>query len=574
MNRRFFLALLLTGIVVFGTPLLFQGPRRPPITNERGDSARAVERDSAGRGDVRPAATPPGVSAAKPAPGSTAAAGAPPTAASGTPARVTAPAETSVVNTPKARLRVSSAGASLIGAAFNDYRRLGGDSTRVEIARSGDPLLSFRLVAAGDTLALDRTTFAVEHQADPNVLLFRGTVRDIPVTVKWSFVPDTYRVTISRVQQPVGYVAQLDVTAGVSGNAYLLVDLPSGFQSSEADSISDFTHLAYAFHKKGGGADLVRFSKLNPGERAVKPGPLTWTVAKSKYFLVGLLSDAGIAELQVSGAPRTSRIATSGHATAVVPLRDGRASLEAYVGPQDWRRLVAMGRDFENANPYGGWMQGLVQPFATIVMRLLLWMKDLFKLNYGVTLIIFGIAIRVILWPLNQTAMRSSLRMQRIQPELAAVQKKYASNPEKQRDEIMRIYREHGMSPFSALSGCLPMLIPMPVLFALFFVFQNTIEFRGVSFWWVPDISQFDPLYILPIAMAGSMFVLSWLGQRNAPPNPQAKMMMYMLPVMMGFFFFRFAAGLNLYYASQNLAAIPQQWLIANERAKAGPKTG
>ena len=126
------------------------------------------------------------------------------------------------------------------------------------------------------------------------------------------------------------------------------------------------------------------------------------------------------------------------------------------------------------------------------------------------------------------------------------------------------------MSPFSALSGCLPMLIPMPVLFALFFVFQNTIEFRGVGFWWISDISQYDPLYIIPVVMGASMFLMSWLGAKNAPPNPQAKTMMYVLPGLMMFLFFKFAAGLNLYYAAQNLAAIPQQWLIANERAK-GP---
>jgi YidC/Oxa1 family membrane protein insertase len=165
-------------------------------------------------------------------------------------------------------------------------------------------------------------------------------------------------------------------------------------------------------------------------------------------------------------------------------------------------------------------------------------------------------------------AMRSSLRMQRVQPELAAANKKYAKDPEKQRDEMMRIYREHGMSPLSPLSGCLPMLIPMPVLFALFFVFQNTIEFRGVGFWWMPDISQYDPLFIIPAAMVISMFALQWIGMRNAPPNPQAKMLLYILPIMMGVFLFKFAAGLNLYYAAQNIAALPQQWLIANERAK------
>jgi YidC/Oxa1 family membrane protein insertase len=198
----------------------------------------------------------------------------------------------------------------------------------------------------------------------------------------------------------------------------------------------------------------------------------------------------------------------------------------------------------------------------------LLWMHDKLRLSYGWVLVIFGIAVRLILWPLNHRAMRSSLKMQAIQPEMAAIQKKYRDNPQKQQEEMVRIYREHGMSPFSMFSGCLPMLIPMPVLFALFFVFQNTIEFRGVSFLWLADISLKDPYYILPLIMGASMYVLSWIGMRNAPPNPQAKMMSYMFPVIMTVALLNMAAGLNLYYAVQNIAALPQQWLIARERAR------
>lgn len=126
------------------------------------------------------------------------------------------------------------------------------------------------------------------------------------------------------------------------------------------------------------------------------------------------------------------------------------------------------------------------------------------------------------------------------------------------------------MSPFSPLSGCLPMLIPMPILYALYFVFENTIAFRGVPFLWMADIAQKDPYYILPILMGVSMFVLSWIGLRTAPPNAQTKMMGYFFPVLMTVFFFRLPAGLNLYYAVTNLVALPQQWLIARERAKVG----
>jgi len=176
------------------------------------------------------------------------------------------------------------------------------------------------------------------------------------------------------------------------------------------------------------------------------------------------------------------------------------------------------------------------------------------------------------MWPLNSKMMRSSIQMQRIAPLIQGAQEKHKGDPEKQREAVMKVYAEAGISPFAPLAGCLPMLLPMPILFALFFVFQNTIEFRGVPFLWLPDISVKDPYYVVPILMGASMYALSWIGMRNSPPNPQAKMMSWLMPVMMTVFLFNFASGLNLYYAVQNLAALPQQWLIANERGKAPAK--
>src|SRR5438045_7569017 len=119
--------------------------------------------------------------------------------------------------------------------------------------------------------------------------------------------------------------------------------------------------------------------------------------------------------------------------------------------------------------------------------------------------------------------MRTSMKMQRLQPELQAIQKKHSDDPKRQQEAIMKVYKEHGMSPLSPLMGCLPMLLPMPVLFALYYVFQNTIEFRGVPFLWLPDLALRDPLYITPIVMGEPMFVLSWIGMRNIPPNPKTK---------------------------------------------------
>jgi YidC/Oxa1 family membrane protein insertase len=303
----------------------------------------------------------------------------------------------------------------------------------------------------------------------------------------------------------------------------------------------------------------------------VVPGPITWAVTKSKYFLVAVAArDTAhpFGPLTITGLPRPAKVVTHLDGTLQVPLANGAFAFDVYAGPQEWKRLRALGRDLDTANPYGGFLQGVVQPFATLVMRALLWLHETFRMSYGWVLVLFGVMIRLLTWPLNQSAMRTSLKMQRVQPELQELQKKYRGDPQRLNAEMMRLYKEHDMSPFSSLAGCMPMLIPMPILFALFFVFRNTIEFRGVPFLWLPDISLADPYYILPIMMGISMFLLSWIGMKGMPPNPQAKMMAYVMPVVMTVIFFRFPSGLNLYYTVQNLVTIPQQWLLSKERAK------
>jgi YidC/Oxa1 family membrane protein insertase len=135
---------------------------------------------------------------------------------------------------------------------------------------------------------------------------------------------------------------------------------------------------------------------------------------------------------------------------------------------------------------------------------------------------------------------------------------------------MLKLYKEHKVNP---LGGCLPMLLPMPVLLALFFVFSNTIEFRGVPFLWLPDLARHDPYYIIPIVMGLSMFAVSKIGQRGLPPNPQAKMLLYVMPAVLTFVFLKLASGLNLYYAVQNLISLPQQWQISQRRMKAQART-
>ena len=553
MEKRLVLAMVLTALVLVVIPRLFQTP--PIVTSTVPvDSTRAGRPADSGNVLLQR----PETSTVAPGTG---------TGVAPAGGFVAMPAETTLItpppvadSAPTATYRFTNQGATLTGVELFRYRALTPRGGNVQLAREGEALLRYRLALGQDTVSLDNITFRGELTGQ--TLTYAAKVRDADVAIAYTVVPDSYMVRVKGTVQ------------GGATPARLLIDLPRGIRSEEADSIEDHRQLAYAYKPMAGNARSIKFDNLDPGEAQRYAGALNWVATKNKYFVLGLLTPAGDAPFQdivAVGGPRTSKVATTASATIIEPVTDGQFVFEIYAGPQDSRRLMALGRDFQDANPYGGWLQGMVQPFARLVMQFLLWIRDTFQLNYGWVLVIFGVVVRIALWPLNQRAMRSSLRMQQIQPQLMEVQKRYQDNPEKQRDEMMKVYKAHDMTPFSPMVGCLPMLLPMPILFALFFVFQNTIEFRGVEFLWLPDISLKDPYYIVPILMGLSMFVLSWIGIRNAPPNPQAKIMAYVLPVLMTAFFLNLASGLNLYYAVQNIAALPQQWLIANERAKTAP---
>jgi YidC/Oxa1 family membrane protein insertase len=278
-------------------------------------------------------------------------------------------------------------------------------------------------------------------------------------------------------------------------------------------------------------------------------------------------TSAGISGVVASALPPTAKHPTRANVRLNLPIPPTASfGYTAYVGPMEQDRLSRIGHGFDDVNPYG-WpgFRTVIRPVAAGVRWLLVWMHEHLYLPYGLVLVFFGILVRALLWPLNQKAMRANMQLQAVQPLMKEIQERYKNDPQKSQQEMFKLYKEHGVNP---LGGCWPMLLPMPVLFALFFVFQNTIELRGASFLWLPDLSRPDPLYIIPVVMGLSMYGLSKVGQMGMEPNPQTKMMVYIMPVMMTFLFLNFASGLNLYYAVSNTASIPQQWLLARERQK------
>jgi YidC/Oxa1 family membrane protein insertase len=480
------------------------------------------------------------------------------------------PEDTIVVEGPLYRYEFSTRGARLIGAKLKEYRSMRPDEPGqlAQILRPESELLALGLLAGRDTLSFREWHFvpsapSLEVTA-ARQLNFTAEQGGVGVSVTYTFRPEDYLIQVA------GQVRGLGAEGGT-----LLVGMGPGLRNTEADSVEHFRELGVVV--KDGKASLTRFGSLKPGEPVVLSGPFEWVALKSKYFVTAVLAldSAGTGRLGgISGGRAVStdllhKNPTAASVTIGLPVPEsGSFQYQVYAGPMEYPRLRAIGHDFDDVNPYG-WpgIRTIIRPVALGARSLLVWLHQNLGLAYGLGLVIFGVLIRILLWPLNQKAMRSTMAMQAIQPMIKELQEKHKGDPQKQQQEMFKLYKEHKVNPFG---GCWPMLLPWPVLIALFFVFQNTIELRGASFLWLPDLSRPDPTYIIPVFMGLSMFLLSWIGSRGMPPNPQTKMMMYLMPGFMTFLFLRFASGLNLYYAVMNLASLPQQWMLVKERQRKG----
>jgi len=228
-------------------------------------------------------------------------------------------------------------------------------------------------------------------------------------------------------------------------------------------------------------------------------------------------------------------------------------TLHGYVGPKEWRTFEKIHPDLVN-NIEFGWFTFLSKPF----FKVMLWIHDYIG-NWGWAIILFTLLVKLILFPLSYKGMMSMNKMRDLAPKMKELKEKYGKDPAKMNQQTMQLYKKHGANP---MGGCLPMLLQIPVFFALYRVLLNADELQGAP-WigWIVDLSDKDPFYILPILMGVSMFF-----QQKITPNtmtdPMQKKIFQWFPVIMTFFFLTFPAGLVLYWLTNNLLSIAQQYFI------------
>jgi YidC/Oxa1 family membrane protein insertase len=285
-----------------------------------------------------------------------------------------------------------------------------------------------------------------------------------------------------------------------------------------------------------------------------------WVGVEGHYFAALLVPpkppSAGEARtLTLPGEGDKPRLLTE--AAVTLPGPDARALL--YVGPKDYDALARLGHGLEKAVPVGDWIGPIVVPF----MRLLSWVNGRVG-SYGWSIVVLTVLINLAMAPLRHYSISNGLKMAKLAPEMKVIQERYrkvpALDPRRQemQKEIGALYERHGMSMGTQMAvGCLPIVITMPFLIAVYRVLQVSIELRGAPFLWIPDLSQKDPLYLTPLLMGVSMFVM----QRITPSSmdPAQQRMMMIMPVVLVVMFSGAPAGLNLYWLASNLCSIVQQ---------------
>lgn len=336
----------------------------------------------------------------------------------------------------------------------------------------------------------------------------------------------------------------------------------------------DEATFAEAFALMGNDIEQLDASKFDEPYKADFTGNTKYVASRNKYFGVFIIPDStpgdgayltGSREhLPDNGVKENYSIAIKKDIKAD---NYEKASFRILVTPLEYGLLKAYGLDLEKTLRFT--LDFIVRPIAQFLIIPFFTFLHSFIPNYGLVIIIFAIVLKILLNPLTKSQMNSMKKMGQLSPKMTAIREKYKDDPVKANQQIMKLYKEEKINP---AGGCLPMLLQLPILYALFGVFRSTIELRGAPFiLWIHDLAAPDVIFHLPFTiplfgisqvsgLATLMGITMFIQQKMTVTDPKQKALVYVMPVMMTLLFFSFPSGLNLYYFTFNLLSIIQQY--------------
>lgn len=361
------------------------------------------------------------------------------------------------------------------------------------------------------------------------------------------------------------------------------VEWASGLNFVEENSKDEATYSNASAYS---GDELVIIDASSDGEEVKKDinGKVDWISIKSKYFAMILTPKTPSSDGGASFEGVHKEIPGLGEreyykASLKVPfkdLNDQKDSFYLYLGPVDYHILKSYAKNYEAIFDFGSFfgLKFIIRPISEYILLPLFTFLHSFIPNYGIVIIIFSIIIKIALYPLTKQSYMSMRKMQKLQPKITEIKEKHKGDQQKIQKETMGLYKTYGVNP---AGGCLPMVLQMPILFALFTFFRVAIEIRHESFLWIKDLASPDYVYSLGFTipfvgvdkitiLAPILGITMFLQQRMTVKDPSQKAMVYVMPIMMTFLFMSFSSGLNLYYLMFNILSIGQQYYINNKK--------
>ena len=392
-----------------------------------------------------------------------------------------------------------------------------------------------------------------------------------PASITFEYADDdvTVRKTFSFDHT---YVVKLETSVtSKGGNVSALPAWPSGFGDQATPAFYASGLIDYQYNKN---IERIPIKKISGG--GTVQGPFHWAGPTDQYFAAVFIPDDPATAAMVTlrsalSVPREPQKPESAEKVnvdvvgAAVGNLHGPTAARVFVGPKELEVLEKVpvpgvsgaDNDLNGLVDFGWW--------GIIAKPLFIWLKWTYHhvvANWGWAIVVQTIILSLGLLPLRITQMKSMLKMQRVAPQIKSIQEKYKKyslrDPRKaaMNEEISALYKKEGVNP---AGGCLPMLIQFPILIAYYRMLGTALDLRHAHFLWIHDLSAADPLYLLPIFMVISSLVNQRMTPQAGMDPAQQRMMNVMMPLMMGFIFFRLQAGLNLYYAVSNLIMIAQQ---------------
>ncbi len=306
-------------------------------------------------------------------------------------------------------------------------------------------------------------------------------------------------------------------------------------------------------------------------EQEIVEEPVKWVAFSQRFFTAGVIADSVFQNVNLSQSTPTDSLIVRSMATSLsIPMENGVAGLSFYFGPDKYKTLKTITEGFENNVDMGYFFVSWVNKY--IIVNLFAFLEDYFT-NYGVIIILIVLLIKMVLFPLTYKSYMGMAKMRVIKPEIDELKEKYGDDATKMQQEQMKLFSQLGVSP---ISGCLPLVLQMPFLFAMFFFFPNAIELRQESFWWADDLSTYDTFINLPftipfygahvslftLLMTVSQIAYTHFNNQLTTATGPMKNLGYIMPVMFMFVLNSYPAGLSFYYFVSNMVTFGQQALI------------